>query len=268
VVPNKFPAVRPDVRQQPMAGRMRPGIAAHGFHEVIVEASRHDADFTTFSEEQLAAVIQTYRRRYIELAARPAIKSVLVFRNHGARSGASLLHPHSQVIATDMTLPRSAATAAWTESRYARGGRCPVCAENESELADGQRVVEQTAHFLAIVPFAATGPCEQRILPRKHQASFAQCDDGELVDFGRLLQRSLRRLRNVLVDPPYNFVFECGAAKMAADGCAHWWLRIVPDVVTPGGFELGAGMPINPSWPEDDAAALRAVAATPQDDGS
>jgi hypothetical protein len=39
----------------------------------------------------------------------------------------------------------------------------------------------------------------------------------------------------------------------------HWSVRIVPDLVRPGGFELGSGLPINPSRPEDDAAALRAA---------
>jgi len=266
VVFNKFPAVRPEDGTAPAADAK--AIATHGFHEVIIESSRHDADLTTLSEDQLVAVLRTYRRRFVELAARPGIKSVLVFRNHGARAGASVPHPHAQVIATDVIPPRAAATAAWARSRHAQENQCPACAEIARERADGRRIVEETEHFLAMVPFAAAGPCEQRILPISHQVSFAECSDGELVEFSRLLQRSLRRLRDVRDDPPYNFVIETGVGDAAVGAFTHWWLRIVPHIVTPAGFELGAGLRSNPSLPEDDAVSLRAADVTPRDDGS
>ena len=41
----------------------------------------------------------------------------------------------------------------------------------------------------------------------------------------------------------------------------HWRLRIAPDLTTWGGFELGAGMPINAASPEADAARLRLAEA-------
>lgn len=266
VVFNKFPAVRPENGTAPAADAK--AIAAHGFHEVIIESSRHDADLTTVPEDQLMTVLRTYQRRFVELAARPGIKSVLVFRNHGARAGASVPHPHAQVIATDMTPPRTAATAAWARLRYAQEGQCPACAEIAGERDDGRRIVEETEHFVAMVPFAAASPCEQWILPGSHQVSFAECGDEDIVEFGRLLQRSLRRLSNVLDDPPYNFVIETGVGDEADSAFTHWWLRIVPHIVTPAGFELGAGMRTNPSLPEDDAARLRAAAVTPPNNGS
>jgi UDPglucose--hexose-1-phosphate uridylyltransferase len=233
--------------------------AGYGHHEVIVETPGHNADLATLPGADLTAVVRTYRHRYAELMAWPAVKAVLVFRNHGRRAGASLPHPHSQVIATGMMPPRFAATTAWARSHYARQGRCVTCEELELELEDGRRVVEATERFLVLVPFAAASPFEQWILPRRHQASFAQTDDGELIEFGRLLQRALYRLRAALDGPSYNYAIESAAAGDADAPCIHWRLRIVPDLVTPGGFELGAGLPINPSWPEDDAEALRSA---------
>lgn len=259
VVPNKYPALSPPVADQKAdepAGASLPG---HGYHEVIVETPRHDADIATLDEAGLTAVLRTYRQRYAALAARPGIKSVVLFKNHGSHAGASLVHPHSQVIASALAAPKTVAATAWARAHYEQEGRCVTCAEIALELRDGRRVVEATDGFLILVPFAAASPFEQRILPRRHQAPFARIDDATLTELGRVLQRALLRLRGNLGNPPYNYVVESGLVAESEAPYGHWSLRIVPDLVTPGGFELGTGLPINPSLPEEDAATLRAA---------
>jgi len=261
VVPNKYPALHPG---NVLERRCRDGalvVPGYGYHEVVIETGHHDADLAWLSDSDLHAIVRAYRHRYVELKTRPGIKAVVVFRNHGRRAGASLPHPHSQVIATAITPPRLAAMAGWARAHHARRGRCVVCEELARELEAGRRIVEAADHHLVVVPFAPAGPFEQQILPRRHQASFAQSDDDELDELGRLLQRALRRLAATLDDPPYNFAIESGAAEASDARSSHWRLRIVPDVVRPGGFELGAGLPINPSRPEDDAEMLRRAGA-------
>jgi UDPglucose--hexose-1-phosphate uridylyltransferase len=262
VVPNKYPALRPEAGPAPLAGRTGMALPGHGHHEVIIETSRHNADLATIPDSDLSAVVRCYRRRFVELAARPGIKSVVVFRNRGAGGGASLAHPHSQVIATGMVSPRLLAATAWARSRAAGLDRCATCEVLERELDDGRRIVEATDRFVVIVPFAAVSPFEQWIVPRRHQASFAQIDEGELAAFDHLLQRALRRLGTALDDPAYNYAIESSVAGDTVSPFVHWRLRIVPDLVTPGGFELGAGLPINPALPEDDARVLRARGVT------
>jgi UDPglucose--hexose-1-phosphate uridylyltransferase len=187
----------------------------------------------------------------------PHIQSVILFRNHGATSGASLVHPHAQVIALDMTPPGLQSRADWAQARYRDRGRCIVCDELEFEQRNGRRVVAETDHFIALVPFAATCPFELRLIPKRHQASFAQIRPVELIEFGSLLRDELRRLEAVLDDPPYNFVVDSAGKSDIGRPDQHWRLRIAPSLVTSGGFELAAGMAINPSNPEDDAEALR-----------
>ena len=258
VVPNKYPALASDAGTASAVSSISPG---YGYHEVIIETWRHNADLVTLAEPDLTALIRSYRHRYAELAAKPAIKSVIVFRNHGRHGGASLAHPHSQVIAMGLTPPRLAAATEWARSHYALHRRCVTCEEIEHEIADGRRVVEATERFLVVVPFAAQRPFEQWICPRRHQSSFGQIDDGELAEFGQILQRALQRLGAVLDNPPYNYVIEPGSLRETDAPYTHWALRIVPALVTPGGFELGSGLPINPSLPESDAEALRMAGA-------
>jgi UDPglucose--hexose-1-phosphate uridylyltransferase len=164
--------------------------------------------------------------------------------------------------------PRLVAAAAWARSHYCRHRRCAACDELERELDDGRRVVEVTRHFLVVVPFAAGSTFEQWILPRRHQASFDQTDDRELIDFAALLHRTLQRLKIAVDDPPYNFFLESGPTAPADALSMHWGLRIAPDLVTPGGFELGAGLLVNPSRPEDDAEALRAATPPAKEDAT
>lgn len=266
VVPNRFPALCPEA---PPPEAAEGGLVARalGHHEVIVETPRHDLDLRVLPERQVEAVLETCRRRQRVLLARPGIRSVLPFRNHGRQAGASLAHPHSQIVASALPLPRQAAVEAWARARHAETGRCPTCAALEHELHDGRRIVEATPGFVALVPFAAAAPCELQLLPRRHRACFAEAADGELAELAGLLRRTLARLAAALDDPPYNYAIDSAAPGEAGSPWIHWRLRLLPDLVRPGGFELGAGLPINPSSPEADAARLRGtVAPAPQEE--
>jgi UDPglucose--hexose-1-phosphate uridylyltransferase len=257
VVPNRFPALQ----QHPPAPAdsdhaARPG---YGFHEVIIENPRHDADLASMGAEERLAAIVAYRDRSRALLDQPGIESVVVFRNRGARAGASLAHPHAQVIALGQVPPVLAAMSAWSRDYLRDKGRCPTCEELEIECRHGTRIVDRNDHFVALVPFAAGHPFETWIVPRRHQASFAEIDTGELASFGELLVGNLRRLNGMLHDPPYNFVIDTAPKGDIGTPHFHWRLRLLPGVATWGGFELGTGLAINPSSPERDAAALRAV---------
>jgi len=261
-VPNKYPALQAQAEPPHVADHVAQ--AGFGIHEVIIESPRHDAELDTLSADERLAVITAYRDRCQVLFAAPRIETVVLFRNHGPSAGASLLHPHAQAIALSMVPPRLAALSAWGKHYYAEHGICAMCEELQGETRHRERIVEETERYLALVPFAAEHPYEIWIVPLDHHASFIDIEDEALAEFGELLARCLRRLKKVLAGPPYNFVID--SAPKHAFGAAHfhWRLRLVPDVAIWGGFELGGGLPINPSSPEDDAAALRAASV---DDG-
>lgn len=231
--------------------------AAVDAHEVVVESPRHDARLARFDEAQMEAVVRTYRDRLRAMLDRPGTEAVILFRNHGPGSGASLRHPHAQLIGLDFTPPFVRALVEAGAARHGADGRCPTCEMLAAELADGVRVVETTSGFVALVPFAAEHPGEVWILPHGHAASFADLEDGRLPEFAALMRRTLSRISRAYGDPAYNFVFD-GADRAHRDAAfVHWRLRIAPRLAEPGGFELGAGMAINPSRPEADAARLR-----------
>jgi UDPglucose--hexose-1-phosphate uridylyltransferase len=259
VVPNKFPALQLQADIGMPACRRHQALPGYGIHEVVIESPRHDADLATMTKPGLFAVVSMYRRRFQALLEQPRIETVVLYRNHGSKGGASLAHPHSQIIALGLVPPRLNALIETGLHHFRQKGRCATCEELDIEYQDGKRIVDENAQFVATVPFAAEHPFELWIVPKRHQASFTEVGDAELSDFTDLLGRSLQRLKSALDNPPYNFVVDSAPKSDVTARHIHWRLRIVPEIVTWGGFELGAGLPINPSNPEDDASVLRAA---------
>jgi UDPglucose--hexose-1-phosphate uridylyltransferase len=258
IVPNKFPALTLDApAPHPIPGLHM--IRAYGAHEVVIENPRHDTDLTAMDDGEITAVVECYYQRFTELARRPGIETVVLFRNHGARSGASLRHPHAQLIALGLAIPKLRLMAEWGCQHYRETSRCPTCEELELETKLGERVVDETRDFLAFVPFAAERSFEVLLVPKRHQASFAEIAEDEVKDLAIQLRQSLQRLKAVHDDPPHNLIIESAGKSGLGAPHLHWRLRIVPGLVRWGAFEVGTGMAINPSRPEQDAEALRAT---------
>jgi UDPglucose--hexose-1-phosphate uridylyltransferase len=257
VVPNKFPAVSQDVTYTKQKSALYQTAAGRGNHEVVIESPQHDHDLTTMSEEQVRDVLATWRSRYKALMADSAVASVIVFRNRGKIAGASVVHPHAQLIALDAIAPLVQARQAAMLGYYQREKRCVLCDIIAYERGDGSRVVNEDGAFLTIVPFAAHAPCEMWLLPKHHQADFGDLPDNEVELLAIALRNALARLSAALDDPAYNYVIDSAAKGASGISALHWHLRILPQVTVPAGFELGSGFAINPSLPEEDAAVLR-----------
>jgi UDPglucose--hexose-1-phosphate uridylyltransferase len=265
VVPNKFPAVSQDVAYSKQRSAFYQAAPGRGNHEVVIESPRHDHDLTTMSEEQVRDVLATCRSRYEALMADSAVASVIAFRNRGKIAGASLPHPHSQLIALETIAPLVQARQTAMLSYYQRENRCVLCDLIAYERGDGSRVVNEDGAFLTIVPFAAHAPCEMWLLPKHHQADFGDLPDNEVGLLAIALRDALARLSAALDDPAYNYVIDSAAKGASGISALHWHLRIRPQVTVPAGFELGSGLAINPSLPEEDAAVLRSFRPVFQD---
>ncbi len=257
VVPNKFPALAPngdtDRRQEGIYVTM----AGYGRHEVIIESPQHNQQMAQMEIAEVGTIIETYHQRYVDLMQAHENMMIIIFRNHGARAGTSLIHPHSQLIVTSF-VPHH---IRWREEEAQRyfdeWGRCVFCDTLDFERRDQRRVVLDNKTFLAFVPFAAEVPFEICIMPKKHQADFGDITDEEKADLAYVLREVLGKLHKKLNDPDYNYVINTSARYRADEPQLHWYLQIRPRLTTRAGFEIGSGISINPSLPEDDAEFLR-----------
>jgi UDPglucose--hexose-1-phosphate uridylyltransferase len=250
VVHNKFPILAPLV--SPM---LEGGVA--GRHEVVIESPRHDADIATLSAAERYALMCTYRDRLRALWADPKHQTVVMFRNRGAKGGATLAHPHGQIVAPQFAPSSLIDEEARTLADYRLHGVGTLARMLATELAAGLRIVEADADHVAFVPHAAEVPGELWIVPRSPQAGWWQLADGAIERLGNFLARQLNRIRARMNDPDYCFAV-IGATRAAAlEPWAHWRLVVYPRLHRAGGFELATGIAVNSSRPEAAAADLR-----------
>jgi len=101
--PNKFPAVGKDLRKEIITSdEYYTGGEAFGYHEIIAETPDHEKQLADLSVKEIEKVLKVYALRMADLSARDGIKYVQIFKNSGAEGGASLVHSHSQIVATNI----------------------------------------------------------------------------------------------------------------------------------------------------------------------
>jgi UDPglucose--hexose-1-phosphate uridylyltransferase len=259
VVPNKFPALTPDENTQRFSEGIYIAMPGYGQHEVIVESPDHHQNIATMSKQEVEIIIETYHKRYIDLMAAHENMMAIIFRNHGDRAGASLNHPHSQIIVTGVVPQHRRYREEQAQHYYDVWGRCLYCDILEFEKKNGRRVVSENNSFLAFVPFSAEVPFEIWIMPKHHQADFGSISDSEKSEFTSILKDTLTNLYEKLNDPDYNYVINTAARYKAEEPQVHWYCKIQPRLTTAAGFELGSGISINPSLPEIDADFLNGL---------
>jgi UDPglucose--hexose-1-phosphate uridylyltransferase len=262
-VPNKFPAVRPDVPEVvcEIEGKVFGSAPGFGYSEVVIECSEHLPDPTKLSDEQFAAVFRAYRDRTLTLASDQRLAYVAIFKNVGAEAGASLGHTHSQIVAMSVVPGHIELELAGGEDYFTRTGRCVFCDLATRELAAGERLIARSEHFLAVTAYAPRFAYEFWILPLEHKARYETLSDGEAAELAVLLKRVLIALDRAQGEPAYNWCLHTAPLRSTELPYFHWHLEVLPRTARPAGLEWGFGCFITTAAPETAAAELRAALA-------
>ncbi len=259
VVPNKFGALAREGQPKRTILRSLRTVNGVGIHDVIVETPDHSLTLALLSDDQIGAVLDAYRVRYNAISQDGRIAHITIFKNHGAGAGASLEHPHSQMLATPVISNQVRGRMYEALRHHDEFGECIFCQLVADEMNEQTRIVATTEHFIALEPFASATPFSTHIFPRRHMASFGDISDEELADLARVLRNLLLRLYVGLDNPDYNFTIRTAPAENAGVLYYHWYLSIIPRLTRVAGFELGSGMFINTVLPEAAAEFLRKV---------
>ena len=261
VVPNKFPALRIEGDLEPAGEGLFDRMNGVGAHEVVIETPDHHGSLTTMSLDAVADVLLAYRDRIVDLKKDPRFEYALVFKNFGDAAGASLEHPHSQLIATPIT-PIMVTEELTGSARYwEMKERCVWCDVVRQERRGRTRLILERDGYVALAPFAPRFPFETWILPTQHRASFEESGVDDLRALAGMLGDFMRRLTITLNEPPFNFMLHTAPLRDGSLEYYHWHLEIIPKLTNVAGFEWGSGFFINPMPPESAAAALRGDAS-------
>ena len=256
-VPNAYPALQIEGELHRRITPIFHSMNGIGAHEIIVETPDHDAHLAELSDFQAQEVITAYKQRYLDLTRDKRFRYILIFKNHGEPAGASISHPHSQLIATPI-VPRRVTDEVNGVTRYyeATGGVCLYCDLVATELREGARIVSENGAFVALSPFAARFPFETWILPKNHEMAFEDLTDAERAPLASMIKDVLGRLDHILGDPPFNYYIHTSPCDHR-EVRYHWHLEITPRLTRMAGFERGTGFYINSVMPEDAASILR-----------
>jgi len=241
VIPNKYPALTPETP------------AAFGKQEVVIETPEHDKEFSELSLGQIERVFATYMKRTLLMYHMPGIRYVSVFKNDGAKAGASIRHAHSQIIGLPLIPPALQAEAMAAVEYANTHGRSVYGDIIRWEQSKKERIVYEDAHIVAIAPYASQNAYELWILPKSDTATFAALTNTERRSMAVVLKQACSFLDKQSIS--FNFFLQ--------DAVMHeqqrFILKLEPRKGVWAGLELATGVIINPVSPEQATKEYKAA---------
>jgi len=264
-VPNRYPALRVEGELSPRPDGIFDVMNGIGAHEVIVDTPVHSVQPHRYSDSDWARIVRVLQSRSLDLRRDIRLACLTIFKNHGSQAGATLSHPHTQIIATPV-VPALIASEMMEISRYvAFRQRCPLCDMIVQETANGVRVVSANASFTVVAPFASRVPFELLVIPVRHSPDFDSISGDEVRDLGQILAGVFRQLAAAIGETAFNLVVHTAPLRNQGGSAAaqqdyHWHVEILPWVSGPAGFDACTGLFINTVAPEEAARYLRQLA--------
>ena len=261
VVPNRYPALRVETRMERRGRGLLDEMAGVGAHEVIIESNEHRATLAKMTPDHVELVLRAWQERMADLARDLRLRSILIFKNHGAPAGATLSHPHSQLVALPIVPGELQRELDGARRHFDDKERCIFCDLLAQELEAKERIVLENEGAVAFMPFAARSPFETWLLPKDHRSAFESAAGQELRHVADVLGAVLRKIDVALERPAYNLYLHTMPLRESSNDWYHWHLELKPVVTQQAGFEWGSGCYINPTPPEEAAAFLRQTEA-------
>jgi UDPglucose--hexose-1-phosphate uridylyltransferase len=234
-----------------------------GAHEVIIETPDHNRKLRDAEFDEIELMLRAYQERTQDLFQDPRLRYILVFKNVGDQAGASLYHPHSQLIATPVTPKKVQEELKGAKKYWEQKERCVYCDIIRQEMDAGLRIVDENEAFVSFCPYASRFPFEMWILPKRHSPDFCKIRAEEIPPLARALRTVMRKLGSSLGNPQFNYILHTGPARFARTGYwqtidedYHWHIEIIPRLTKIAGFEWGTSFYINPTPPEEAAAYM------------
>lgn len=259
VIPNKYPALRVEGNLDKQGEGFYDKLNGIGAHEVIIETPDHDTGIGHMAPGPGADVFITFKQRIADLKKDIRFRYIQVFKNHGSRAGATIAHPHCQVIALPVIPSQLNEIISHAHQHYITRERCIFCDMLHHETQNRQRILLENNHFIVLAPYAPRFPFQLAIYPRTHQASYEQSNDGLLNSLATTFHSVIQRLNRTLENPAYNMALYNAPFNLGEDGACffHWHIDIIPILSATGGLEIATNTYINAIPPEEAIQILK-----------
>lgn len=237
-VENKFPAVTLDNPK------------AYGWQEVIIDTPEHEPELENLSVGHISLLLKMYARRTKAASKLKKIEYILIFKNNGGLAGASILHSHSQLFATQFLPPQVKDKSIKTNEYLIRHGTCVYCDVIKKE-SQSPRLVFKDKYMIAFTPYASMDNYEIWLMPIRHLDNVTALNQNEIRSMAIFLKKIVKKITNLQL--PYNYYFH----QVINDKDQHLYMKIRPRGSIWAGVEIGSGLIINAVSPEEAARFYR-----------
>jgi UDPglucose--hexose-1-phosphate uridylyltransferase len=223
---------------------------AYGTQEVIIETPDHKKELHNLSEAQIEQLLRMYSKRTAALSKIKNIEYILCFKNQGSKAGASIVHAHSQIFATNIIPPEITEELKLSHEYQLDRKTCAYCDIIKKEMKSPRKIYEDK--FIAcLAPYASQYHYENWIFTKRHLDNIAKLNDNEFKSFAKLLKKILLKLSKL------NLSFNYFLHQVISDNDQHFYLKIQPRDSVWAGIELGSGLVVNSLSPEEAAKFFR-----------
>ncbi len=237
-----------------------------GAHEVVIEHPEHEKRFGTFEHEDFLYYLKALHHRLEDLRKDTRLEYVQIFKNSGAKAGASMTHPHSQIIATPF-IPRRLYDELVNQKAYhAEHGRGLLEDMLHEEMRLNERIIYENRSMVLLAPYASFFPFEVWVVPKIPVSSMLELSQAQQDDLAAAMRVLFSRMEGQLGDFPFNMAFYERPARCEHDpekimeGVESYFrfhIRVMPRIYQLAGFEVSTGVHINPVPPELAASRLK-----------
>ena len=223
VFTNDFAALMPDTPQAEQVGDpLLRCESARGTSRVICFSPDHSKSLPLLSLAELEQVITTWQTQSTELEKQ--YPWVQIFENKGTAMGCSNPHPHGQIWANSF-IPDEVRREDLHQRRYYEQHGTPLLLDYaRREQQAGERIVTETEHWLAVVPWWAVWPFETLLLPKAAVTRLSGLTPAQSRDLALALKKLTSRYDNLF---NCSFPYSMGWHGAPADGSSdtHWQLH-------------------------------------------
>ena len=256
LIKNKFPAVDSGVCTPiQKVGPFNTHVGV-GNHEIFVFRD-HDKSISDLENDGLTNIIRCYKKRTKEIIdLGGCTQYLMIFHNFGKEAGASLYHPHSQLLSAPIIPPDVSRSLYGAQRFYKDNHRRVYDGMISWEIEQKKRIVYENDFFIAFCPFASRSPYEVRIFCKDSHAHFEKMPDPLDLYLGDALGVVLKKIKKALNNPAFNFYIHTAPLENVlreAHDFYTWHIEILPTISIVAGIEMATGITINIVDPDEAA---------------
>lgn len=259
VVPNLYNALAIESSNHSSLDGMFETIDGFGAHEVVIETPHSNRTILDFEKSEIVDILSVYQARVNDLKKDFRIKHISIFKNHNFGSGATLKHPHSQILALPYIPPKIEDEIKILKKYHKEHKRSLLEDMISEEKRVKSRILFECENFVAFTPFASMFPFEVMIVAKSKFADIYSMDEFTKNELASMLKRIFSSYSHIEKDISFNMILNTKPINTSSKGANffRFYIELTPRIYNFGGFEIGSGDIINPISPEKACEFLK-----------